>query len=93
MSDASFDFDDVQGFLYGPVTFRLWMMRKHIISMSNEEINKYGMPFYYWDCITLLLKNREVTLVIRNEMCMAKFIKLLIYKLETVDVTEAQPYP
>ena len=31
------------------------------------------------------LKHRDVDIVIRNEKCMANFLKLLIYQLKTVD--------
>ena len=56
-------------------------MRKHFIyfDSSNEA------QFYSWECITLDLGKRSVNLVIKDEKIMSSFIKLLIYKLRTVD--------
>lgn len=59
------------------------MLRKHINSLNNEELKE--VPFYSWDCITLCLHNRDVDLVIRNEEDMENIIKLLVYKLKTMD--------
>ena len=43
-------------------------------------------PFYAWDCITLSIKNKwDVYLIIRNEKVMIEFIKLLIFKGNTLD--------
>lgn len=53
VSDASFDLDDVQAFVVGPATSRFWMLRKYINSLSAEQVKKYGMPFYSWQCITI----------------------------------------
>lgn len=41
------------------------------------------MPFYAWDCITLLLKNREIDLVIKDEQQMKIFLMFLILKTNT----------
>ena len=43
-------------------------------------------PFYAWNCITLEIRGQpDVHLVIRNDKIMSLFIKLLIYKMKTVD--------
>ena len=43
-------------------------------------------PFFAWDCITLIVKDRpHIFLVIKNERVMKKFITLLIIKLDTID--------
>jgi hypothetical protein len=38
-----------------------------------------------WDCITINLKHRDVDLVIPNEDSMTFLLRLLIYKIETID--------
>ena len=44
------------------------------------------IPFYAWDCLTLSIKNKgDINLVIRNEEVMTKFLKFLIYSMQTVD--------
>ena len=53
--------------------------------MTNSEIDKAGLPFYSWECITLVLQTRKIFLIIQNEPIMIKFIKLLIETLNTVD--------
>ena len=43
-------------------------------------------PFYAWDCITLSLKNKwDIYLIIKNEKVMSDFLKLLIYRTESMD--------
>ena len=43
-------------------------------------------PFYAWNCITLSIENKwDIYLIIKNETVMTNFIKLLIYKTNTVD--------
>ena len=44
------------------------------------------VPFYSWECITLELNNgRTLDLVIKDENDMMKFIKYLVWKLETIN--------
>ena len=45
----------------------------------------YKAPFYAWECITVILFNREIDLVIKNEDQMMNFLKLLVYEIRTVD--------
>lgn len=43
-------------------------------------------PFYAWDCISLSIKNKwDIYLIIKNENVMTDFLKLLIYKTESLD--------
>ena len=43
-------------------------------------------PFYAWDCISLSIKGKwDLHLIIRSEDNMSDFLKLLIYKIQTVD--------
>ena len=59
------------------------MYRKHINIIENGHF-----PFYAWQCITLMLKEgREIDIVISNEKRMTQFLKLIIYKIQTIDGT------
>ena len=80
-SCASCKFSELKGFIYGGISSRFWMMRKHIIS-SFERVEP---EFYSWECISLEMENRTIDLVIKDERVMTCFIKLLIHKLNTVD--------
>ena len=43
-------------------------------------------PFFAWNCITLSIKDKwDIYLIIKNETVMSQFIKLLIYKMDTID--------
>lgn len=83
-SSGSCYLSEIKGFIYGANVSRFWVLRKHIISLRNAEIGQ-GLPFYAWQCITLLLRNREISLVIKNEKDMANLIKLLCSELNTID--------
>ena len=53
--------------------------------MEKDDL-KYDAPWYAWDCISLSIKNKwDVYLLIKNEKVMSDFIKLLIYKTESLD--------
>ena len=84
-SSSSCEFSEIQSFTYGGTTSRFWMLRKHLISES--DFNQKVIPFFTWECVTLHLKNRDVFLVIQDEMHMKNFLKLLISKLNTIDGT------
>lgn len=44
------------------------------------------MPFYAWQCITLFIKDKEeINLIIKDDEKMKKFLKFLIFHLETID--------
>jgi len=60
------------------------MLRKHINSLPIANIEK-EIPFYAWNCITLQLKNRDVSLVIRDETDMMMLLRVLVKSLRTVD--------
>lgn len=63
-SKTSCNVSDIKSFVFGGFSSRFWMLRKHINSLSNQDLNK--LPFYSWECITLELKNRNVDLVIKD---------------------------
>lgn len=105
VSDSSCKVEDVNGIIFGGISSRFWLYRKHIISQDFQQ-NLYvdtterqvtknykgqkqvKMPFYSWECITLELNNgRTMDLVIHDENDMMKFIKYLIFKLETINNT------
>jgi len=50
-SSSSCWVDSIQGIVYGGMTSRFWMLRKHINSLSIAELKQ--LPFYAWNCITL----------------------------------------
>ena len=61
------------------------MLRKHILAMSLKKLET-EQPFYAWECITLEIKGRpDIYLIIQSEKIMSMFIKLLIYKIKTID--------
>lgn len=63
------------------------MLRKHTILMSQKDL-EYDAPFYSWNCLTISLRNRnDIYLIIKNEKVLKDFLKLLIYKTETLDGT------
>lgn len=82
-STASCAISDIEGFLFGGLNARFWILRKHFNSMSRQELDH--APFYSWQCISLQLPNRDIDLVIPNECDMRCFLKLLMYRLKTVD--------
>ena len=54
------------------------------VDKIGSQIN--DLAFYAWDCITLQVRGKwDVHLIIRNEKAMKLFIKLLIYKLNSMD--------
>jgi len=85
-SSASCKIEDIMGFVYGGLTSRFWVHRKHINAMPPDKIET--VPFNSWDCITLQLKHRDVDLVIRSGTQMNMFLKFLIYSLKTFDGTK-----
>ncbi len=66
-SNASFKISDVQGVIYGGVSSRFWMYRKHMMSMDIEEFIHGRVQFYAWQCITLDLQYRTLDLVIKDD--------------------------
>ena len=50
---------------------------------ERERRDKFALPFYAWECITLQLKHRDIDLVIKSEEEMRCFLIFLIVKLNT----------
>ena len=76
---------DINGIMYGGISSRYWMLRKHINSLEIAKMADEDMPFYAWECISLNLAHRDVDLVIKNEKDMNDFITLISYHMQTVD--------
>ena len=74
---------EIQGFIVGGVCSRFWLLRKHVNMMTPQEIEQ--IPFYSWECITILLDEHQIHLVISHEEMMDLFIKFLIHTTNTVD--------
>ena len=61
------------------------MLRKHMILMNEKDLD-LDAPFFSWNCLTISIANKnDIYLIIKNDEVMADFIKLLIYKLDTLD--------
>ena len=86
-SNGSFNISNVQGITFGGIDTRYWLFRKHMnhISSKNYRVNKNDIPFYAWECLTIMLNNRNVHLVIRKESQMMMFIKFLVYRINSID--------
>ena len=64
-SSSSCKIRDIQSIMFGGLSSRFWMLRKHINLMEPEELKK--LPFYSWNCLTLCLPYKDVDLVIKDE--------------------------
>lgn len=61
------------------------MLRKHTSLMSKKTMLN-DAPFYAWDCISLTIKNKwDIYFIIKNEKVMTDFLKLLIFRTESLD--------
>ena len=61
------------------------MMRKETILLPKNKLLN-DAPFYAWDCISLTIKNKwDIYLIIKNEKVMSDFLKLLIFKTESIN--------
>lgn len=86
-SSGSGKLSDIDGILFGGISSRFWLYRKHMICMDLQVYAnaKKKVPFFAWDCITLQKSARDVDLVITNEAQMLLFIKFLIWSKESVN--------
>jgi hypothetical protein len=75
----------VKSFVYGGFSSRFWMLRKHICSIEVYDPKLKDLPFYSWQCITIVLSRRDVDLIIPNERDMLDFLTLLICKTNTIN--------
>ena len=84
-SSTSCNLDEIRGILFGGISSRFWMLRKHMNSYNVSEYNSDSIPFYAWQCVTLQLVHREVDLVIKNEKDMDDLLKVVVQAMDTVD--------
>ena len=82
-SSASIQLDDIKAMIFGGTSARFWLSRKHMI--SDVSMYKKRPPYYAWECLTLLLTDREVDLVIQKEADMNDLLAFLIESINTVD--------
>ena len=80
-SSASCDISQIKSIIYGGISSRFWMLRKHINSLKEGE----EPPFYAWECLTLQLDTRDVDLVIKDEKSMTDFLRFLSYSIRSID--------
>ena len=95
VSSSSTPIADIKGIIFGGVNSRFWIYRKHMCcldfnvvkndTLSVKKGRRKVLPFYAWQCITLILENRSVDLVIKNEQNMDFFIQFLVASLNTID--------
>ena len=90
-SSSSCYLSDITGIIFGGLSSRFWILRKHFNSMSLGEL-KY-IPFFSWQCFTLCMNHRDVHLIVSNEQVMDDFLLVLIYALNTVDGTKGSAEP
>ena len=90
-SGASCKLSEVNALIFGGVSSRFWMMRKHIASLDNDSFSK--LPFQSWQCLTLQLKHRDIDLVVRDPNMMELLLKFLIYQLKTIDGSRNSAVP
>ena len=72
-SSASTNISNIEGFIYGGVSSRFWLFRKHMMCLdyntikhdtrefkeaNKNKIKGEKIPFYAWQCITLILSHR-----------------------------------
>ena len=82
-SSASCYISEINHILYGGISFRFWMLRKHFNSLMREDLE--DLPFYSWQCLTLVLQRREVNLVIPDKDQLEMLLKFLIHKMRTLN--------
>lgn len=83
VSTSSCLISDIKSIVYGGISSRFWVLRKHFNSMSQVELLQAS--FYSWQCVTLCLEHRDVDLVIPNERDMKTFLIFLIHQLRTIN--------
>lgn len=54
-------------------------------SNTKSKKKRTNFSFYAWQCITIVLPNRNIDLVIKNEENMIFFLRFLIMSLNTFD--------
>lgn len=76
---------DITGIVYGGISSRFWMLRKHMMNLDSCRHKHDRVPFKSWECISLQLGNRDVDLVIPNQTDMDDLIAVVVKNMNTVD--------
>lgn len=84
-SSCSMVLNDIQGILFGGLSSRFWMLRKHIICSNVKKLVDHKAPFFSWQCLTIQLKHRDVDLVIPNDKDMDELLELIVDTMVTVN--------
>lgn len=84
-SSGSTPLEEIKNIIYGGLSSRFWMLRKHMISTNVKNVQAGKAPFYSWQCLTLQLSHRDVDLVIPNEKDMDDLLEVLIDAMQTVN--------
>ena len=92
-SSASCSMKDITGIMYGGISSRFWMLRKHMNSLPVDDLKWGKVPFYAWECITINTVNRDIDLVIKNEEEMMKLIALITNEMQTLDNKKDSAFP
>ena len=95
-SSASCSFDQIEAIVFGGLSSRFWLFRKHMNSVKNnskQDNAKIDIPFYAWQCISIQLKKRTIDLVIESEEDMFNLLKILVYKMDTFDGCKGSSKP
>lgn len=82
-SKASVPIKDIKSFIFGGFSSRFWLLRKHIISMDRKQL--LDLPFFCWECITIVTDYLQFNLIINDQFEMTKLIEFLIVSLRTID--------
>lgn len=84
-SRANCNLSLITSFIYGGLSSRFWMLRKHFCSLNFQAGAELNLPFYNWQCLTLQTKTRDIDLVIDSEQHLKIMIEFLLYELNTAD--------
>lgn len=83
-SSASCKLSEIVGIIYGGLSSRFWMYRKHMNVQNFGKINSGNAAFYAWQCITIQMRYREVDLVIPDERDMDSLIEVIVDAMSKV---------
>ena len=82
-SSASCNLSEIKGIIFGGLSSRFWLFRKHINNLQRQDLNR--LPFYSWQCLTIQLEGRDIDLVVPDDRDMDKLLRVLIYNMKTVN--------
>lgn len=74
---------DITGIQFGGHSSNFWKMRKHINTMNRANLSH--LPFFAWNCLTIHLESKDLSLVIKDDQQMLYVLTFLIKAIRTVD--------